>query len=293
MQPKVILGLVSWSNMNPSTAVEISVLAGSGLLHGVVECEGSLTVPARNAVVLTALQKYPDFTHLLMIDTDVCGFKPKLLSDMISADVDMISPLTTERRPPYRPHPRSEEDINKIKEALNKPIHERGLIEVEGTGLGCFLISREVIEKTVEYDPKTKNALWFAVDRIPRDSIQEELAELIKECKSDRKLSTEECVRKGFSLGLMSRLHGAIIGEDYYFMEKARKLGFKIFVDLRHCLGHIGNYIYSIEDWLAYEQDSDKKLVEKCKDPRLTPFVKEYEYEEPLISIPKIELDDI
>lgn len=278
-EQKVVLCWVTWGNVHTKTCLEIAQLSASGLLYGLHQIEGSLTVTARNAAFLNCLKTYPDLTHILMVDTDVCGMTPKMLVDMVNADVDMISPLTCERQPPYKPHPRSEEDLKKIREALDKPVHERGLIEVSGTGFGCVLIKREVIEKTAEYNEKTKSVCWFSAERIPRDGIQLELQNMIQEMASEhrkefnlKKVLTESMV-KAFNLGLYSRLHGNMVGEDYYFFEKARSMGFKLFIDLRYILGHIANFIYTVEDWKTYEYSTEKKASIVSKDPRVRPWI--------------------
>ena len=53
----------------------------------------------------------------------------------------------------------------------------------------------------------------------------------------------------------------ADIGEDFYFCRKARKCGYKIFVDGDCIIGHIGTYIYSIDD-LTPENENIPLLVD-------------------------------
>jgi len=41
---------------------------------------------------------------------------------------------------------------------------------------------------------------------------------------------------------------GEVIGEDYYFCQKAKAAGFDLWVDSECQLGHVGQYVYSIGD---------------------------------------------
>ena len=49
-----------------------------------------------------------------------------------------------------------------------------------------------------------------------------------------------------FNFGANKR--GGVVGEDYTFCEKARLAGFKVFLDTGLLLGHVGEYIYSVND---------------------------------------------
>ena len=44
------------------------------------------------------------------------------------------------------------------------------------------------------------------------------------------------------------------LGEDYFFCWKAKQLGYKLWCDSRIKVGHVGEYVYDEEAWLAQEK---------------------------------------
>lgn len=52
-----------------------------------------------------------------------------------------------------------------------------------------------------------------------------------------------------------------IIGEDMYFCKKAKEAGFKIFVDCDLDIGHLGDYGYTIHDWIIAKERLPKEIT--------------------------------
>lgn len=284
MNPQIVAVVVAYDGFQSKTALDIMSTVSSGIISGFVLQEGSLVVPARNSATLKATQQFPDFTHILFIDSDVVGVTPNLVQRMLLRGVDIVSPLTNRRQPPFQPHVRHPEDVQKVKEQLDRPIHERGMIEVGGASLGCCLVSRAVMEHTaeireVEKPDGKKDVLvnWFCSERTPRDTIFAEAAELtdrlIAKYSKDYSIKTKEvikeCVKEALTLGIHSRTGGELVGEDYHFFNAARMQGFKVFVDMQLHVGHIGNFIYTIDDWEACGRSMEPK-DDMLRTPNLT-----------------------
>ena len=102
-----------------------------------------------------------------------------------------------------------------------------GLIEILGTGLGFTIIDREVIEKLVE----------------KADSIYDEI--------------TKSHIPSIFKVGTDS--NGKRRGEDISFFEDIRNLGYKIYLDPRVQLGHMGMKLYSGNVFNAIQNTSKEK----------------------------------
>jgi cellulose synthase/poly-beta-1,6-N-acetylglucosamine synthase-like glycosyltransferase len=101
-----------------------------------------------------------DYGYLLFIDSDMV-VPVDLLVRLVSHDKDIVSALAFKRFKPYEPCIFKKCDRNHAEFWLDYP---KGLIEIEGVGMACTLIKKEVFEKT----PKP----WF----FPEPIIGEDLS---------------------------------------------------------------------------------------------------------------------
>ena len=53
-----------------------------------------------------------------------------------------------------------------------------------------------------------------------------------------------------------------LMGEDMYFCDKAKKAGFDICVDAGLIVGHIGEYVYTMDDYLVYKEERERREKE-------------------------------
>ncbi len=118
----------------------------------------SLVYIARETAAKTFLEG--NYDALLFVDSDmVCPID--LLVRLVEADKDIVSALAFMRFPPYEPCIFKKCDREGTEFWLDYP---KGLIEIQGVGMACTLIKREVFEKT----PKP----WF----FPEPNLGEDLA---------------------------------------------------------------------------------------------------------------------
>ncbi len=103
---------------------------------------------ARNILLENFLKT--DSEYALFIDSDMI-LPPNTLEELLSHDKDVISALYLRKAPPY--YPVCMKSIGEEKYEIITQLPESSEFEVDATGLGCFLVKREVIEKVAKTKP--------------------------------------------------------------------------------------------------------------------------------------------
>lgn len=171
----------------------------------------------RNELVKVARK---DADYVLFIDDDIV-IEPDAIERMLAHGKDIVAGTCTRRVDPPEPvHRRWMDEIQNYG-MIYRWQHDGRLLEVDAVGTGLMLISRRVLEHmAVAYYPKqfseTQNGWWFELVRGP---------------------------------------HGEEWGEDISFCFKATRLGYRIFVDTSITPSHMGDYNYSIDDYLQYQKE--------------------------------------
>ncbi len=260
---QVILCVCAWDNIKPTTAFELTNLVTSGLVQGVSYSTGALLPHTRNKAITETVKERPDFTHILFVDADMVGLHLNILEAMLKADKDIIAPVSTKRIAPYSPCLRDHE-MPKLFDQLKKKQKDREIIEVEGLGFGFTLVKKDVILKTVE--TLENGALnWFSLERKPRKEFFNEVEAvrkkiLIKDWPENFEIENmlTSVFDDGVNLGLNAHIHSPPMGEDFSFCDRARKLGFKCWLDTRFYIKHIGDIAYDLNDHLDLLQAKEK-----------------------------------
>jgi hypothetical protein len=247
--PKVILAFCTKGDIKPSVYFDTLRLVASGLIQGVLASCGTILPQTRNTAIANALDQDRDLTHILFIDDDVAGITPEIVKAMIDADKDIISPVTNSRNAPFRPHLRVH-DIPKLVKELEKDQDDRDILEVDGIGMGCALIRAEVFEAVAEIGSDKKHLTWFTFDREPRDEFWGEVDAALSQLDSES--DSKDALKEGVKMGLSAHIGSMFIGEDFAFCTKARNAGFKVWVHCQYYLGHVGEVVIDIGDWLEY-----------------------------------------
>lgn len=102
----------------------------------------SLVYDAREIAVKQMLSK--DFTHIFFMDSDMTP-PPDILPKLLAHDKDIVSGIAFKRFPPYEPCFFKSITDKGTEHYWDYP--ENKLLEVEGVGMACCLIKREVFEK--------------------------------------------------------------------------------------------------------------------------------------------------
>jgi hypothetical protein len=166
-------------------------------------------------------------THLLFIDSDVCGYSAGDVARMVhsghdviggpvpsrSLDVDTLYSAVKEGVPKSEIHRYLSPLL--MKRLPGGKLHIRGdALEVDAIGTGFLLISRAAIERMIADLP---------IDAVARVENRADLLMLFD-------YATNE--------------HGELVGEDYGFCARWRALGGAVWADTRIALTHIGRQAF-------------------------------------------------
>lgn len=159
----------------------------------------------------------PDSTHLLFIDADM-GFPPEMVTDMLLLDEGVVGAIYPQRKMP----------LSWAGSGTGKPLAERrgNFMQVEGVGMGCTLIRRDVVTKMLEIMPEiidTRLHLHPA-------------GETIKQAGASR------IIRAFEKIDLPER---GIVSEDLSFCLRAGKCGLTIWAAIGYKISHVGMYDYA------------------------------------------------
>jgi glycosyltransferase involved in cell wall biosynthesis len=178
----------------------------------------SLIQRARNLSAQTFLA-HPHATHLLFIDADI-QFNPEHILRMIDADVDIIGGIYAKKQVNWdRLTPENVEEVKKSMSLLvdsASPINinaTEDMTEVQWLATGCMLIKKHVFEKIKESD----NTRWITTYTPP--------------------------VYAYFDCMIWN---GNYLSEDYYFCQRWKDLGGKIYAaNWAKCM-HWGTFGFQI-----------------------------------------------
>jgi hypothetical protein len=165
----------------------------------------SLVSRARNRLAADFMESV-DCTHLLFIDSDVV-FEPEHIVRLLSHDEAIVGGLYALKTGAF----------HWCVDGILKP-RQDGLVEVRHTGAGFMAVKREVFERMIE-------------------AFGPEIGYTAYDCEGGR--TEHDFFRVGVfheQENKVSRLYS----EDWGFCERARELGYKIYVDPKIALKHIG-----------------------------------------------------
>lgn len=159
----------------------MSALSAKGIYAAI----GSFSWPdieeVRN-VVLSWWYESTDFTHLLFVDADM-GFPAQMVLDMLTFGEPMVGAI-------YR---KKCDEVDWVASGgLKSPDFRKGFIEVDGLGMGCFLIRRDAIPPMIEKFPEkiypyitiadfrwqgpNRTLAFFDQMRIPEGKVSEDIS---------------------------------------------------------------------------------------------------------------------
>ena len=159
----------------------------------------------------------PDTEYFLQIDADM-GFSPEVVLDMILFDEPIVGAIYPQRRLP----------VSWAGSGSGSSTTERrgNFMQVEGVGMGCTLIRRDVMTKMITAMPELVD------NRI----------ELHPACKLMRDAGANRLIRCFEKLDLPER---GIVSEDLSFCIRWNKLGGKVWAAVGYKFSHVGQYDYA------------------------------------------------
>jgi hypothetical protein len=189
---------------------------------------GSILHWSRNAMIQACR---PQAEYVLLCDDDMVPSADHL-DKLLAHRVDIVAGICTKRIDPPVPNARRWIDqIQNYGEIIDWDKSTK-MLEVDAIGTGFMLLSRKAIKDIAEaYHPEdfknSGNGWWFEYIRTPK---------------------------------------GGEWGEDISFCWKAKRIGLKVYCDLTVNPGHVGDYIYRLDDYLAYQDEIIRAAKE---DPKM------------------------
>ena len=191
-------------------------LAGKGISGGLSTLSFPDIAELRNMVTTIWYDTIPDATHLLFIDADM-GFPPELVLDMLLFDEPIVGAIYAQRQLP----------TSWAGSGTGGTTAERrgDFMRVEGVGMGCCLIRREVITKLLERFPQVSDE---RLDLHPAQGIMKDAG-------------AKRIIRVFDKIDIPER---GIVSEDLSFCIRWGMCGGQVWANIGHRLSHVGPFDY-------------------------------------------------
>jgi len=205
---------------------------------------------SRNWLIAELIKTKRPWTHVLFIDDDIVP-PPDALIKLLSHKKDIVAALCTRRVDPPIPNIRSfDQETGEFREYWAWP--KDALIEVGAAGTGMMLISRHGLEQVAETFFRCSYEREFY-------GMPEERAIALQE----KRLKFFDDQANAYWFRFLTCPSGTYeMGEDVSFCFMAKRYAqIPTYCDTSVQCGHIGNYVYSIADFLPYQED----CIERAK----------------------------
>lgn len=248
----------------------------------------------RNALVSLFLhaQTLPDrppADYCLMLDDDML-LEPHHLERLLSHRKDVVVGICTVRRDPPMPTIYRRDPERGIYEpVIEWNWNSQKLIEVDAAGAACMLIKREVLEnmkdayiKCLRDRAQVREALarWntplSVMQEVEKDfDVKSEKREKLLSkaiAEGDHKAACFRNVWFEFMKDFTGGENGEF-GEDLSFCVKLKQLGYKIFADPQVLPGHLGEYAYSVHDYIWKRESEKASVLPRPEEKELSPTI--------------------
>lgn len=211
-------------------------LASKGIQGGISTLSFPDIAELRAMAMTIWYDTMPDSTHLLFIDADM-GFPPEMVSDMILFNEGVVGTIYPQRKLP----------LSWAGSGTGATSAERrgNFMEVEGIGMGCTLIRRDVVTLMLEKMPHiidTRLAMHPAGDTI-------------------RGAGSNRIIRAFEKLDLPER---GIVSEDLSFCIRYRECGGRVWGGIGYRISHVGPFDYQGR-YLDSVEAAEKAALEAAK----------------------------
>jgi hypothetical protein len=215
----------------------------------------SLISWVRNELLARTISADRPFTHVLFMDDDIVPEEDSLVR-MLSHGKDIVGALCTKRTDPPVPNIRHfDEASGEFFQVFQWKNHGE-LIPVDAVGTGMMLLSRKAIDTVAEF------YLNCGYER-HQGMFTEEAAHAI----SAKRRGHYEQTHDGLWFQLLPALSGkGEYGEDISFCLKAKFAGVQVYVDTAVTPQHLGEYGYSLPDFLSYKRELMAEAQHKGAD---------------------------
>ena len=215
----IYVALPAFGGQNASaTSMSLFTLGAFLAMKGISCAGGTLSHPdiadARNMFLTMWYYLHPQSTHILFVDADM-HFPPELVGDMVNFNKPLVGCV-------YR---KKIDDLSWVGESVpsQEITVENGFVEMNRIGMGVTLISRGCVDEMIAKYPE----LIFDVP------------------------STDDMAVYSMGLRKVMRFFDKIpqgylnLSEDNSFSDRYRAAGGKVYANVVHKVGHIGQKEYS------------------------------------------------
>lgn len=189
----------------------------------------------RNFMLTIWYYKMKEASHLLMVDKDM-HFSPYMVWDMLNFDKQVTGVFYSRRGFPVSVVGQALNDTDTIDNV------EKGHLKVKGVGGGVLLIKRSAIKTMIEKDPAI-------IDK----SMLHPVADQIKAYGLNYLIQAFTKIRLP---------EGGLLSEDLSFCRRWREAGGDVWANVKHPIGHVGSFEYTIR----YEAYLEEKKAEQVKE---------------------------
>jgi len=244
---KVLIAVPAFGHMiSAATFLTTHHLHGALIQRGIPTGITTLSFPdiaELRSMVLTIFHDTTDFTHLLMIDSDM-GFQPDLVIEQLMMDEPLVGTIYSHRRLPQTWVGSGTGDSHAARRG--------NFMEVEGVGMGCTLIRRDLVQKMLAEMPElidTRISLHPAFDIL-------------------RSAGCSRLFRAFEKLDIPER---GLISEDLSFCIRWRQLGGQVWASIGHRISHVGQHDFAGRYLDQFEQPVQQGLQPPVSPPAAPP----------------------
>lgn len=208
---------------------------------------------SRNWLIAELIKSQKPWTHVLFMDDDIVP-APDSLIKMLSHKKDIVAGLCTRRTDPPIPNIRAYiEETGEYREMWTWP---EGLCEVGAAGTGMMLISRHALEQVAEvYFRCMYEREVFGMSDERAEKVSEERLKLFDENANAYWFRFLPCLKGSYEMG-----------EDVSFCFVAKRYAkLEVYCDTTVQPGHVGDYVYSIPDFLPYREACIRQAIAEGK----------------------------
>jgi hypothetical protein len=223
---------------------------GGGIIHWV-----------RNSMVANLLMSGRDFDYVLFVDDDMILGKEHI-AKLVSHAKDITVPLCVGRFDPPRPVvSRKDKDWN-FNPVIDWKDKTKELLRIDAAGTGVMLISKKALLTVAAYWMNCGYEKKLLKDQLVAqfpDETEEEINKVVEAAYGNvtkMRIKRWEETKNGFWFDFLPHIkhqHGQY-GEDISFCVKADLCGLEMYCDTGIWPGHIGDYPFTFEDFIAIRE---------------------------------------
>lgn len=261
-RPRVALLVPSYKQVHPLMQESVGEMMRYSRqyvdIYSPPRMSGSVIHWSRNTMLAQLELSGEHYDYVLFCDDDMV-VKPDFLMRLLESGKQIIGGVCTKRQDPPMPNIRHL-DKNFRYGVIVKWDRSVRVMEVDAVGTGFLLISRGAVQAVGEYFLRCgyeRQTFGRMFDKTGADdagvaAMEDEFA-IMEAGRRDQFRRTGDGWWFQF---LPSLVQEGELGEDISFCLKAKLIGIPIFVETTVTPGHVGDYVYSVDDFFEHQGEA-------------------------------------